>query len=934
MIRRAAIGILAIALIALAAAPANAEPFDERPCTGNLWTDDLLWWPEPDRAWDIYATCPDGYTISLSRELQTGEFGGGEAHENFQDAPITRISAWMSGSNGSEAGYTQGLLACRLSVCSEILTIPDAAEPNGAWVSLEAEDIPAGANRVVARGVCFAGPCTPGGDPLHVANLSITREDDTPPFMEVKEISRGIDENGDETVELVDFDETQWRSGLIEFADDPGVDLESYILYLQVNVGSIEYCVPSTYVYMNPPNCEMKDEYFVPQVHTDDLDDGANTLTVKLVNGAGLFATDSVELLTDKTAPAKPVSLQVTPRRNNWSRESEVRIDWTNPGETVTTDTQSGLAAVEYDVDPILAGAHPPEPAVDPDPVVHEDYAVDSLSLSLPGQGEWSVTLRTIDKAGNPSPWATTDIKVDSATPSAPILAAVDPIGKANVQTGRTFEWTREADPISGICGTDYAINRQSAFNPGEDPDSPAVAGAATSAFVPGSVLGALDEGLNYLHVRTYSCAGKPGLIDRVPLMVDLTLPTVIASLEDDPAIDGDERVNISASDVNGNAPQSGVRSITYAVNGASTTIDAPSDSIELPAGVVTLEYFATDNVGNRSDTARMDFTIDRTDPFGTIELGSPADPARVDAVISDTDSGIAEASLEFRPIAGGPWTRAGERFKPAAPQFGIVRFSAALPYEDSIPDGDYMMQLTLVDGSGRVAHLTTRATGQPATFRSPLRILPTLTAGLRPTRGTGTALAKLTVDYGKSVRLAGRLTSPSGEPIAGARLEVVAERAGALRVPIANLATDSAGNYSTPIAPGTSRTLTVRFAGDQRFRATDAVAKVFVRGRITLRIDKRRIRSGRRAILRGKVYGDVLPARGKPVRIEFLVGRRVSSLALKARANAAGIFEVRFNPKARRTVRYRMRAVTDAELGWPYESARSATVTLTVTRR
>lgn len=934
MIRRAAIGFVATVLIALGAVPASAAPFVERPCTGNQWTDFLAWFSEPDPAWFQSASCPDGYTISLGRELETGQTGGGDAYENFSAAPITRVTAWMSGSNGSEFGYTQGLLACRENVCSEILTIPDEAEPHGAWVSLEAEDIPEDANRIVARGVCFAGPCVPQGESLLVSNLSITREDDTPPYLQLKEISRGVDENGDETVELVNFDETDWRSGLIEFAGEPADDFESYILYLQVNVGSIEYCVPSAYVYMNPPNCELKDMFFVPSVHTDDLEDGANTITIKLVNGAGLFATDSVELLTDNTAPAKPVSLQVTPRRNNWSRSSDVRIDWTNPDETVTTATQSGLAAVEYDVDPILGGEHPPEPADDPEPVIHEQNAVDSLSLVLPGQGEWSVTLRTIDKAGNASPWATTDIKVDSAAPPAPLLEEIDPIGIAAQQTGRNFQWTREADPISGICGTDYAISRQSAFNPGEDPGSPAVTGDGSDVFVPGSALGALGEGLNYLHVRSYSCAGKPGVIGRAPVMVDLTAPTAIASLEDDAAIDGDESVVISASDVNGNTTQSGVRSITYSINGVTATLDAPSVSIELPTGIVALEYYATDNVGNRSEVSELDFTIDRADPFGTIELGSPADPARVDAVVADADSGIAEASLEFRPNAGGHWTRAGDRFKPTAPHFGIVRFSATLPYEDSIPDGVYAMRVKLVDGSGRTAYLTTRAPGQPATFTSPIRTSPTLTAGLRAARGAGNALTRLTVDFGESAKLTGRLTAPSGEPIAGARLEVVAERAGALRTPVASLVTDSTGNYSVPVGPGTSRALTVRFAGDQRFRVTDAVAKILVRGRITLRIDKRKIRSGRRAILRGKIYGGVLPARGKPVAIEFRVGGRVSALSLKGRANAAGMFEIPFTPRVRRTVRYRMRAVTDGELGWPYESARSATVELTVMRR
>lgn len=933
MIRRLTVMLAAAAALTFGlTADATAAPFNETPCTGNPATDFLAWWGEPDPVWNIDGICPQGYTISLGGELSTGQTGGGWAHENFPEAPITGVSAFMSGNNGSELGYTQGLLACRENVCSEILTIPDAAEPNGTWVSLDDEDIPEDANRIVARGVCVAGPCSPG-DALLVSNLTITREDDTPPFSTLKEVVREIDENGDEVVSLVNFDETKWRSGITEFFGDPAIDLESYLLYFQVNVGSIEYCGPFTYVYMNPPVCEMRDENFTPSVDAKDLDDGLNTLTFKLVNGAGLSTSDSVDLLIDHTPPSKPVSLQVTPRRNNWSLSRNVRIDWQNGSETVTTETASGLAAVEYDVDPILGGEHPPDPATDPGPVVDEGHEVDSLSLTLPGEGEWSVTLRTIDKAGNPSPWATTDIKVDSSVPTAPVVEAIAPIGAAAAQAGITIDWSRESESISGVCGADYSINRQSSSNPGEDPATPMIADDSTSAFIPAGTISALEEGLNHLHLRSYSCAGTPGVIAHAPVMIDLTSPTAIASLDDDPAIDGDERILISASDANGDTAQSGLSSITYTLNGATFTVDAPSVLIDPPSGQVTLDYFATDNVGNVSDTQSAEFLIDRADPFGSIELSSPADPTRVGAVVGDTDSGIAEASLEFRASTGGPWIRAGERFKPVAPQFGLVRFDSQLPYEDSIADGAYVMRVKLVDGAGRVAYLTRRTTGEPAGFVSPLRQLPKLTAGLTRTSGTASPVSKLTVDYGRSARVSGRLTSPGGEPLAGVPLEIVAERVGALRLPVADVQTDGEGKYSAIVRRGTNRTLNVRFAGDRRFRSTDEVAKLAVRGRITLRIDKKKIHSGRRVMLRGKVYGEVLPPRGKSVEIEFLVGNRVSPIKLTRHANIVGGFEIPFTPRVRRTVRYRMRAVAHSELGWPYETARSAEVVLVVKR-
>jgi hypothetical protein len=61
----------------------------------------------------------------------------------------------------------------------------------------------------------------------------------------------------------------------------------------------------------------------------------------------------------------------------------------------------------------------------------------------------------------------------------------------------------------------------------------------------------------------------------------------------------------------------SGVRSITYIVNGVGTTVSGSAATVALTRdGTFVVEYFATDNAGNESAHEKITVRIDRTPPL------------------------------------------------------------------------------------------------------------------------------------------------------------------------------------------------------------------------------------------------------------------------------------------------------------------------------
>jgi hypothetical protein len=193
-----------------------------------------------------------------------------------------------------------------------------------------------------------------------------------------------------------------------------------------------------------------------------------------------------------------------------------------------------------------------------------------------------------------------------------------------------------------------------------------------------------------------------------------------------------------------------------------------------------------------------------------------------------------------------------------------------------------------------------------------------------------GTPRTKLTVAYGRSVTVTGSLLTRSGQPIAGATIDVTIARAGtSARGP--ELVTDRAGAFSLMLPAGASRTVRFgyrAFAGDAQ-DADSASLELSVRTRARLTATPRRLRNGSAVTFRGRVSG--APARSRKL-LELQVRQGARWLTFATLRLTSGRFTYRYRfTRTRQTTRYVFRAIVPGDAGWPYASGASNHVAVSV---
>jgi hypothetical protein len=158
----------------------------------------------------------------------------------------------------------------------------------------------------------------------------------------------------------------------------------------------------------------------------------------------------------------------------------------------------------------------------------------------------------------------------------------------------------------------------------------------------------------------------------------------------------------------------------------------------------------------------------------------------------------------------------------------------------------------------------------------------------------------KLRTRFASANRIAGRLTNASGEPIAGAVLQVTARHsaAGAAAAPLGTTVTGDDGGFSFTAAGGPSRRIDVAYRtrlGDERPAVTVSV-RLTVRAVVSLRV--RAARPGRTTWLTGRLKH--LPRRGVQIQVQALDGRRWRTFdTTSTRRGGLFRFGYRFKPPA-----------------------------------
>jgi hypothetical protein len=632
-------------------------------------------------------------------------------------------------------------------------------------------------------------------------------------------------------------------------------------------------------------------------------------------------------------SPPRPANLTVVDGAG-WRADPSFQLTWTTPA----TGGGPALTATHYRVrDP--GGA-----------VLEEEEASptgNAVSVrAAPGvPGIYTAEVRLRDAAGELSPAATAQLRFDDARP-----AAIEPLplpewlGRGAFPLRIRLTRPVGASPLSGIRG--YAVSVGGSAN--GSPCAAADRCTPTETTLPGGAaddeltIAALPEGLAHLHAVAVSGAGmKSATSGHALFRVDLADP--VTRLAGVPAgwTKGTARLTAHATDSgSGMEPRGGGPPPFTAIRvggGVPAVALGSSVSTEVVAeGAHPVAYYARDAAGNLDDGAAGNgivnraprtawVRIDRTPPeAGFANSQDPRDPDLVRVRIADPLSGPdpARGWIGIRPAGSG------DRFQrlPAAPPAGGEL--RARWRSDDYPRGVYEFRALAHDAAGNLAATSRRLDGTAMTLSNPLKAASALRAGFHRGR------LRRVAPFGRSVRIAGRLTTGRNTALAGEPVRIV-ERfaAGArpsTRVSIAR--TKPGGGFAHRLAPGPSREVELNFAGTPTLaRAAGPALTLEVRSRVRLRASSRVAKVGGAPIVfRGRVAtsGRALPA-PETVQLQFrLPGLPWSSFrTLKTNRNGRFRYRYRFSDDDSRGARFQFRAFVPAQENWPYEPGGSRPV-------
>ncbi len=411
-----------------------------------------------------------------------------------------------------------------------------------------------------------------------------------------------------------------------------------------------------------------------------------------------------------------------------------------------------------------------------------------------------------------------------------------------------------------------------------------------------------------------------------------------------------------------GNDCYSGGVTTTYAINATRFGFDAGCYGVSTGT--------CGPSADGKSVIAFRDTRITLDDPFFpefSSLAGVPAGTAKgsfdVSATLTDRGGGIWQSEVKLGSVVLRPRATvntAGGRcvevnVEPAANEFGFPqpcpRSTGATWSVDTtkVPDGQHLLTITMWDAGGNATKVVNQAITVDNVPDATPTPRPTATPTPTPTSGTGAtgsgALAEqlgarlslaapsTTARWGQKVRVAGRLTTAAGEPLAGAKLEVVEQAAftGATGAPAGSVTTDAAGNFAHVATASSSRSITFAYAlpGGAAGPAVTATHLLKVPAKLEFASSRRTAPHGSRITFSGRVLTAPLPPAGAQVVIEVRVGGKWRPAKL-LRTDAQGRFSWGRQLNAITTYRFRAKVLPDAS--FPGEAGASRVISLRLT--
>jgi len=385
------------------------------------------------------------------------------------------------------------------------------------------------------------------------------------------------------------------------------------------------------------------------------------------------------------------------------------------------------------------------------------------------------------------------------------------------------------------------------------------------------------------------------------------------------------------------NGPGDGRGCVQHSIRGRGIS---RIDSIDVPApGDWRLTLWLRDEPGNADRERSVSITGLRFDdevPTISIAPLDDDDPTRIHVLATDQVSGISRGDVEVRRHGEEAW-----RTVPATLEKG--GFSASVD-DEVMPKGTYDVRARVVDRAGNERSTTTQSDGQPATRMLPLRVTTRLVVGKATrvqARGADGKRRSRTVlrmrpsaRFGRTIPLSGRLTTPGGNPLAAATVEVW-ERVGLPTAEwrrVSEVRTNRTGRFRYKALQGPGRTLKFRYPGTATIRARSTQVDLRVRAVTSFRASRGTVVNGEEVRFFGRLKGGQYGAIGKLIHLQVFTRGRWSTFATPRASRSTGRWSMPYRFTATRgLVRYRFRALVPREASFPYETGASRSRTVTV---
>ncbi|MEX2105860.1 MAG: hypothetical protein WD810_03075 [Solirubrobacterales bacterium] len=628
----------------------------------------------------------------------------------------------------------------------------------------------------------------------------------------------------------------------------------------------------------------------------------------------------------------RPLGLRVAGGEAAWHADNDFRLDWDRSPDAIQVAPATAVAYLvrDADGDVVVPAARIP----------WEVRQFDHIHVpSDPGRYRAEVWLEHGVDQG-PRVGATLlfdDARPGSARPVA--LATWIPGGAATLR----IEAPIGPQPVSGIRGYAVSVDREPEGSPCAGPNrcGEAETNLRSGAAAASISLGTLPEGLNFAHVVAVSGSGmRSRVAEDVSVRVDASLPDVALTGPPSGWADGPVRILATATDRHSGMASSGPAGpfTAIAVDGGVPAVSpGPSAAVTVTGdGTHRVAYYARDAAGNVGDgqagsapPESVVVRIDGTPPqVAFVVARDPADPERIEAVVTDQVSGPGTAKGTISVRAAGTH-RQFERLPTSVSEGRLV----ARWDSDASPAGSYEFSATGYDAAGNAGGGNRRTDGARMVLANPLKRETAISFGFGARQ-----LSTKSIGYGNGVRVGGRLISPSGSPLAGLPVDLIETFDAGARIAArtTTVVTGEDGTFLARLAPGPSRRIEARFAGNRVLtRASGGQVQLAVPTVVRMHASAETASvGGAPVVFSGRIgqLGARIPSSGRPVQLQFRLPGAPWSEFRTVQTDRRGRFHYAysFSDDDSRGVHFQFRAYAPAQEGWPYAPGASRPVAIT----